>query len=202
MYDGFAWGETYRVTQDGGAPSVAVDDEGRIHVVWIRDWDVFYRGFDGAVWGEEGQLRAAKHMADHSSIAVGDDGRVHVVWCDDRDGDKEIYYKLGDSEQFAGVAAPPQSVPRLAITRLVPNPLAGEARVTFVLPSQARVEVSIFDVRGRLVWQEVLGVLDPGIHSTAWRTADRSAHPVSPGVYFVRLQAGEQAATVKAVVLR
>ncbi len=203
MHDGVEWGESHEVSQNGGrGPSVAVDDEGTVHVIWSKNWDIYYRGYDGVAWGDVGKLRAAPGNSEKGSIAVGHDGRVHVVWWDQRDGNREIYYKLGDIDQFSGIVKPVGPAPRLAVRHIVPNPLSGDARVTFVLPSDGDVEMTVFDVRGRLVWRHAQEDLDPGEHSVIWNARDRLGNAVSPGVYFVRLQTGTQTASAKAVVLR
>jgi hypothetical protein len=202
-HNGVEWEDTYRVTQsDGTQPSVGVDDEGNVHVIWVRDGTIYCIGYDGVEWGGVGKFRAAPQQSEKGSIAVGNDGRVHVVWRDGRDGNSEIYYKSGDPERFAGIVDAEGPEPKFAVTGIAPNPVGGDARVAFTTASRSDTEITIFDVRGRLVWQRLIKDLDPGRHSIVWHVRDDLGHPVSPGVYFIRLQAGTQTGFAKAVVLR
>jgi hypothetical protein len=73
-------------------------------VVWsdIRyeyegQYEVFYRGFDGAAWGPEERLIRATGDSHEASVAAGDSGMAFVVWADHRDGNSEIYYKRFNS---------------------------------------------------------------------------------------------------------
>jgi hypothetical protein len=74
-----------------------------------------------------------------------------------------------------------------------PNPVRGQAAISFHLPSPGRAVLQIFGVDGRLVRTLVDGSLPAGPHRVVWdcRGADGQAAP--PGVYFCRLAAaGEE----------
>ena len=60
------------------------------------------------------------------------------------------------------------------------------------LERQGHIELSVFDVRGRLVRSVVNRVLSPGTHTLTWDGRSTNGHSVSAGVYFVRLSAGRQ----------
>ena len=49
-----------------------------------------------------------------------------------------------------------------------PNPFNSEINIGFVLPEEARTEVSIFDANGRLVKRVAQEVLPAGSHRFAW----------------------------------
>ncbi len=98
--DGATWGIEERLTNDPAYsehPSVAVCDS-IVHIVWIdtRDdnYEIYYkRSVDnGANWGIEERLTNDPAPSTFPSVAVCD-SIVHVVWYDERDGNKEIYYK-------------------------------------------------------------------------------------------------------------
>jgi hypothetical protein len=69
-----------------------------VHVVWYDDRDgdeeIYYkRSTDGGVsWGADTRLTNNTALSDNPSVAVSG-SVVHVVWYDDRDGNREIYYK-------------------------------------------------------------------------------------------------------------
>ncbi len=68
-----------------------------------------------------------------------------------------------------------------------PNPSSGTTSLSFSLPSRAKVELSIYDSRGRLVRRlsdETRGV---GTHIIEWDGRDSHGRNVSAGIYFGRL---------------
>jgi flagellar hook assembly protein FlgD len=64
------------------------------------------------------------------------------------------------------------------------------------------VEVAVFDVSGRVVAVLADGRLEAGEHARVWDGRNLEGRPVSPGVYLVRMNAGDFSATRKAVVLK
>ena len=79
------------------SPAIATDGDG-IHVVWCdhRDdnWEIYYkRSSDGGnTW--TGDIRLTNDSAYSLIPAIATDSNgIHVVWDDNRDGNREIYYK-------------------------------------------------------------------------------------------------------------
>ncbi|MFQ5600061.1 MAG: choice-of-anchor B family protein [Candidatus Krumholzibacteriia bacterium] len=78
------------------------------------------------------------------------------------------------------------------ITRLypnVPNPFNPSTTIRFELGRSGRVELRVFDGRGRLVRQLVSERLDAGLHERAWNGRDEHGRQVASGVYLYRLVA-------------
>ena len=59
------------------------------------------------------------------------------------------------------------------------------------------LELSIFDVQGRLVEELVSGVVQAGYYEIQW-----NAHTEASGVYFLRLMTPEEAITRKIVLMK
>ena len=91
---------------------------------------------------------------------------------------------------------------QLGIRYVTPNPFRASAEIRFGLPSASAARVAVFDVEGRLIWEKNLEDLDPGYHSVSWAGQNTSGRKVSPGVYFIRLEAEAGSAGSKAVLLR
>jgi hypothetical protein len=87
-------------------------------------------------------------------------------------------------------------LPSFALLGALPNPSHGELRVAFELPDPAGVHVELFDLLGRRV-REVRTSLGSGPQSLALDQGRRLA----PGLYQVRLEAGERHARTTVVVL-
>jgi len=97
---GVSWGADTRLTINSSfseRPSVTVSGS-VVHVVWqdARDgnYEIYYkRSIDGGVsWGADTRLTINAAESWSPSVTVSG-SIVHVVWRDERDGNREIYYK-------------------------------------------------------------------------------------------------------------
>ena len=100
------WGKYIRITNNGGASgfsSVAVDSADNIHVAWVDDRDgnneIYYKKLDNSGSNLTGNIRLTNDASTshESTVAVDSADNIHIVWHDDRDGNKEIYYKKLDN---------------------------------------------------------------------------------------------------------
>jgi hypothetical protein len=73
----------------------------------------------------------------------------------------------------------------------VPNPFRASVAIHLVLPERTPVSLTVYDLQGRLVWKESKADLAPGPHTFHWSGTGEEGNPVSAGVYFYRLRAGE-----------
>lgn len=81
-------------------------------------------------------------------------------------------------------------VTAFALSPVVPNPTAVPIQLEYALPRAARVTLTVHDLQGREVARVVDGDRAAGRYRARWNTnGDRG--PVGPGVYFVRLNAGD-----------
>jgi hypothetical protein len=82
-----------------------------------------------------------------------------------------------------------------------PNPFNPTTRISFILPKTGNVELNVYNVTGRLVRKLAGGHTGPplqaGEHSIVFDGSD-----LPSGIYFVRLEAGEEAQTRKMVLLK
>jgi hypothetical protein len=84
-----------------------------------------------------------------------------------------------------------------------PNPFRVSTTISFVLPVEGPVRLTIYDVGGRLVRHLVdHRTLTAGRHELVWEGVDDGGRPVRPGVYFYRLEADSRSATRRLLLLR
>ena len=69
-----------------------------------------------------------------------------------------------------------------ALETVTPNPGRGARRIAYVLSREARVRLTVIDVRGRVVARLADGVQPTGRHEATWPGA------AAPGVYFLALE--------------
>jgi hypothetical protein len=72
-----------------------------------------------------------------------------------------------------------------------PNPSRGPVRIAFELPRATTTDITIFDAQGRRVRHLVGGPHAAGRWSVEWDGADARGIGLNPGVYLVRMRAGE-----------
>lgn len=74
----------------------------------------------------------------------------------------------------------------LALAPISPNPARAMARVSWALPSQSNVRLTVLDVQGREVAVLADGPYAPGRYGMTWRPDRRDG--AAAGIYFVRLK--------------
>jgi flagellar hook assembly protein FlgD len=74
--------------------------------------------------------------------------------------------------------------------------------IAFELEREARVRLSVYDVRGRLRRALATGTLPPGHHRLAWDGRDAAGREVPAGTYFCRLRAGGRSRVARWVLVR
>ncbi len=115
-------------------------------------------------------------------------------------GTQTVTIDLGSTVVEEGSAQP---VPRtLALGWNYPNPFNPATNLRFDLPEAARVDVTVFDSRGREVRTLLDAPLAAGRHTVGWNGEDRDGNAAPSGIYLVRLRAGGEVRTRKIVLAR
>ncbi len=92
---------------------------------------------------------------------------------------------------------------RLALHRPLPNPSSGAAELRFDIPRNGTLAtLALYSVEGRLIRVLAQGRQSPGQHVMTWDGRDHAGHRVGSGIYFARLQAGDEELIEKLVVIR
>ena len=83
-----------------------------------------------------------------------------------------------------------------------PNPFNPTTTISYDLPEQSLVKLTVFDIRGQEIKMLHNADKPPGNYEVQWSGMDQQGNQVSTGVYFARLQAGDYSKTIKMVYLR
>jgi hypothetical protein len=94
------------------------------------------------------------------------------------------------------------STPVLVLEAGAPNPFRAMTSVTYFIPRQEIVRLSLHDVTGRLVAVLAEGLYAPGRHVASWDGYNSGGAAAAAGVYFLRLEAGGAVRTQKVVLAR
>jgi hypothetical protein len=120
---------------------------------------------------------------------------------------KTYIYKIGivesGSERFSGeIEASIRQKLELKLLQNYPNPFNPATTISFTLPEKVNVNLSIFDLQGKLVKTLISETLPEGDGECMWDGTDLRGNSVSSGIYFYRLKAGKKVLTKKMVLLK
>lgn len=90
----------------------------------------------------------------------------------------------------------------LSIVPGEPNPFSSSCTIGFTLSSVSHIEISVFDLHGRLVSTLLDEMRLQGEHAVIWSGTDGNEEQVPSGVYFVHASAGASQAVEKLVLIR
>lgn len=114
----------------------------------------------------------------------------------------------GNEGDPAGVANAYAGVPRgtkplaFGLGQNRPNPFGASTTIGFDLPAITYVTLEVIDIEGRVVATLVDDTREAGRYSASWDGRGASGARVGPGVYFVRMNAGDFKATRKVMLLK
>lgn len=88
------------------------------------------------------------------------------------------------------------------ISQNYPNPFNLTTNISFYLPNQSQVDLTIYNLLGEKVKTLANGVFEPGSHSVSWDGKNESGSVVASGIYFYRLNTGENVITKRMTLLK
>lgn len=115
---------------------------------------------------------------------------------------------MGAYESTLGTPNEPVSVSNVStpteyqLSQNYPNPFNPTTTISYELPEQSAVSLTVYDIRGQEITTLQNGAKPPGNYEVQWNGLNESGSPVSTGVYFARLQAGDYNKTIKMVLLK
>jgi hypothetical protein len=104
----------------------------------------------------------------------------------------------GTIVSLAGVGDGP-GMQLLALGRPAPNPVRGSMGYSVSLPREARVQVRVIDLGGRVVHTLVDQTMSAGEHRLTWNGGDDA---LSSGVYFLELDAAGARRAQRFILIR
>jgi len=119
-------------------------------------------------------------------------------------GGGDVYLLKTDANGLTSVEEKrPISIPdNFHLTQNFPNPFNSSTTVVYSIPKATNVELSIYDIRGRLVRNLARGEVTAGTYSVRWDGKDNSGKEVGSGIYLYRLKADGFIQTKRMVFLK
>jgi hypothetical protein len=108
---------------------------------------------------------------------------------------------MGEPYVPSGTKAMP---PRLTfqLEQNYPNPFNPVTNIRFVIPAKNFVNLTIYDVAGRVVKRLISKEMAANSYKVAWDGTNNRGQNVASGVYFYKLVAGPHVATKRMVLIR
>jgi hypothetical protein len=161
-----------------------------------EDFDYFsIYGGDGPDVGEATLLG---HTVDIEWNVAGSLHAWYHVTATDQAGNEGAASSL---ENGATLAPALPRDPSFELHPVRPHPVRGPAFIEFTLSAPGPAKLALYDVAGREVAELRSGWLPSGPQSLTWDGRDSGGHPLGPGVYFLRLEAGGEIRTRKVVMV-
>jgi hypothetical protein len=91
----------------------------------------------------------------------------------------------------------PQTPLKFALNANYPNPFNSSTTISYVIPSESKVTLEIYDILGKRITSLVNQQQQPGTYQVNWNAADMPS-----GAYFARLKAGEKLQTTKMILMK
>ena len=104
-------------------------------------------------------------------------------------------YRCENYKKYSGTSVPENPAVASVNVTMYPNPVSGQATLSFSLNESCNVNYQIFDMSGRMVMNQGLGRFAEGEHQVSINTESLSA-----GSYILRLNQGASNASVKFLV--
>jgi|GEM_PF-549101 len=95
-----------------------------------------------------------------------------------------------------------QSVCKVELMNNYPNPFNPETTIQFTTENTENTEIIIFNIKGQKVKTLINKELDAGYHSVIWDGRDDNDLPVSSGIYFYKMKAGDFTSVRKMLLMK
>jgi 6-phosphogluconolactonase (cycloisomerase 2 family) len=89
-----------------------------------------------------------------------------------------------------------------SLSQNYPNPFNPETTIEFGLPKAGFVEISIYDINGKLARKLVSGQRSAGNHTVNWYAADELGNRMTSGIYYYQLKVGDFQQTNKMLLMK
>jgi len=161
---------------------------------------LFYEQLQGndSVWGHNGggTLGYANHMYFYPEEQTGvviTTNSSHYIW----DVVVELFEYAEYLRDSITVGVADNNLFSIQTTMSIyPNPIESNTNITLQLTQKSQVKLEIYDISGRIVSNILDKEMDEGKHVINWEQAD-----LISGIYFCRLQAGNNVVTKKIIKL-
>jgi len=168
----------------------------------VESADLFYTVDDGENWVEIALGVSGNRFTWTTPEAPAEEALVRV-FVYDRNG--LLGFDTSDSffTLTSGASPVDLTIPLVyGLAQNFPNPFNPQTEIRFEMPFAGKTNLTVYDIRGRLVRNLVSGHLDAGRHSVVWTGRDNSGRQVASGVYYYMIKSGDFADTRRMTLIK
>jgi len=114
-------------------------------------------------------------------------------------GDRDIF--VAKLEEVNSISLP-DIISFSGIRSIYPNPFNPLTTIDYEISMPADVIIEVYNNRGQLVRNFILGYKEQGSYKLTWEGEDNNGCLCSSGIYYIRMQAGKEIYIKKAVLLK
>ena len=103
-------------------------------------------------------------------------------------GQKQITLAAHSDQWVLRKSTSPQNPTIIAQHTNCPNPLNPSTRITYDVPQETHIRLTVYDLLGSEVSTLVNQIEQPGFKTIIWNGRDHSGRPLSSGIYISRLE--------------
>lgn len=199
FFDSTYWSEPYMLTdscENGIEPIIGVDSKDRVHILWTKGefgGGIFYRYLEGDTFSNSYELSDTGWVP---SIAIDYDDNLHVVF----GVFGEIYYCKHVQTGINFFEDNQSFLKQFRLNQNFPNPFIEKTIISYYVPYECYVGITIYDIAGRMIESIDLGCSAEGFN-TYTITKNRLINRGS-GIYYYQLDASNHTLTRKMVFCR
>jgi len=192
-----------------------VNPQNKINVMWTTITETAMSGFY-VMRSSQNELSTAEVVSPlicatntsqpktylYTDTEVSESGNYYYwLQCNDLDGTFKIFGSISiDYNSNGGSTTPPILVTELQ--PVYPNPFNPQLFIPFSLADKAEVKFIIYNTRGEIVKEIVVGEKNPGNYRIEWDGRDKNGAICGNGIYYLVMQAGKTQCQRKAVLMK
>jgi serine protease len=116
-------------------------------------------------------------------------------------GTIQSIYNTAFANEYVGVENDTRQIEHQLVSNF-PNPFNPSTTIAYQLPAATEVSLKVYDISGKTIMTLINQTKEAGYYQVNWDGTDQAGQKVAAGMYFARLQTGEQSSVVKMVYLR
>ncbi|MCK4312663.1 MAG: T9SS type A sorting domain-containing protein [Candidatus Cloacimonetes bacterium] len=209
-WDGLNWIITIVAYSYAGAwNSLALDSQNYPRIAYYKaggpTWNVWYAYWDGSNWNLE-PVNPPIGGGWHCSLALDSQDNPHIAYYDQNNDELEYASTIivGIEDEMT------TSIDNTSVLlNNYPNPFkpSGAGRspattISYQLPEYSKVNLSVYNIKGKKVKTLVNEKLDAGTHQVVWNGKDENGKSVTSGIYFYKMNSGKFTSIKKMILLK
>jgi glucuronoarabinoxylan endo-1,4-beta-xylanase len=156
---------------------------------------VFFSQSNAQTLSVQGRVTTSRFAVQNASVTFIDNADTTIKFSALTDATG--FYRIGLT---TSVESNPNHLPnKFELGQSYPNPFSSSTAIPYQLKKGADVRVTIFDILGKEVRKFFVGSQTAGSHNILWDGRDNFGKRVASGIYFYKLQAGDESQVRKMV---